>query len=274
MGQLARYAHLGKGIPRVCRLGLATRDNTTLTARDVRHAIDRGVNYLNWCTHADGLSRAIAELKHRRDRVVVAVQFYAHSAGEARRELDGYLRELRTDYVDIVTFYYLEHRSEWRRITGRDGAMETLHRARDVGQVRLIGVTSHQRRLAAEIAGSGAIDLLMIRYNAAHRGAEHDIFPYLQKGFPVVAYTCLRWGALIRPTPKDPPDATVPTSHDCYRFVMTHPSVSVAVMAPNGRRELDADLALLDEWRRLRRDEMAAVCAHGERVSRTAGSFP
>jgi len=40
----------------VCRLGLATRGNTHLASQDVAHAIDRGINYLNWCGHPDGMS--------------------------------------------------------------------------------------------------------------------------------------------------------------------------------------------------------------------------
>ena len=42
------------GLGRVCRLGLATRGNTSLEPDDVEHAVDCGVNYLNWCRHADG----------------------------------------------------------------------------------------------------------------------------------------------------------------------------------------------------------------------------
>ena len=68
--------------------------------------------------------------------------------------------------------------------------------------MRLLGLTSHQRKLAAETARSGLLDLLMIRYNAAHRGAETDIFPVTDAlGLPVVVYTCLRWGTLLRLDP-------------------------------------------------------------------------
>ena len=35
----------------------------------------------------------------------------------------------------------------------------------------------------------------MIRYNAAHRGAEREVFPVTEAlGLPVIAYTALRWG--------------------------------------------------------------------------------
>src|SRR5690348_4757551 len=50
----------------ICRLGLATRGNCGLTPDDVRHAVESGVNFLNWCGAPDGLSEFIAGLGSRR----------------------------------------------------------------------------------------------------------------------------------------------------------------------------------------------------------------
>ncbi len=269
-----RTTCLGRTVP-VCRLGLATRGESRLTAADVRHSIDRGVNFLNWCGRPDGLSRAVAELGPRRESVVVAVQLESASAVEAAGEFDGLLAQLGTEYVDVVTYYYVERVHEWKSIIGPGGAHEQMVRARDAGKVRLLGVTSHQRHLAALMAQSGLLDLVMIRYNAAHRGAESDIFPVTDRiGMPVIAYTCLRWGALLKPTHEDPPNLVSPSAPDCYRFVLQSPSIAVAIMAPNNRSELDDNLSLLDRWEPLSSSENAAIAAHGERVRRTAGNFP
>ena len=270
----ARYAELGK-LGRVCRLGLATRGNTHLEADAVLAAIDRGVDYLNWCGHPDGMSRAVRRLGSRRREVFVAVQLDARTANSARRELAELLGELGTDYVDVVTYYYVERREEWEQITGRGGAAEALQAARADGTVRAIGLTSHQRTLAAEIAEGGELDLLMIRYNAAHRGAEEEVFPLtLSRAIPVVTYTGLRWGALLRATPDDPPEFELPTAGECYRFMLCHPGVTVGLMAPDGSGELEEDLALLDDWRGLSIDRYEALRQHGDRVHRHGGSFP
>ena len=55
----------------VCRLGLACRGGSGLRPEDVHHALGRGVNFLNWPGTEDALSRAVAELGPRRERVVV-----------------------------------------------------------------------------------------------------------------------------------------------------------------------------------------------------------
>ena len=259
----------------VCRLGLATRGTGRLEPPDIMHAIDRGINFLNWHGGADGLSRAIAELGPRREHVVVCVQFEARTAAEAERELASILRELRTDHVDVLTFYYVEHASEWEQITGPGGALEYCRRAQVQGKVRMLGVTSHQRPLAARMTQSGLLDMLMIRYNAAHRGAETDIFPITDaRKLPVVTYTSLRWGALLEVTPDDPRDFAPPPAPAWYRWALQNPSVTVALMAPQARAELDEDLSIVEAWRPLSDEEYRRLADHGQRVRRHAGRFP
>ncbi len=265
----------------VARLGLASRGNTALTPDDVLLAVDRGIGFLNWPGFAEGpdgadaLSAAIASLGRRREEVVVCIQFGSRTAGEARDELAAALRELRTDHIDVVTLYYVEEEAEWRQIAAPGGALEVLRAAKWHGVVRWIGITSHQRRLAAQIAGTGLIDVLMIRYNAAHRGAETEILPLARaKGLPIIAYTALRWGALLKPTPDDPPGFEPPPAPLWYRFVLEEPAVSVVLAAPNSRAEIEATLELLTVNGPLPGEELTRLRTHGDRVRRHAGAFP
>jgi predicted aldo/keto reductase-like oxidoreductase len=291
-----RTAQLHPDLPQVTRLGLATRGNNELRPEDVHHAIDRGINYLNWCGRPDGLSRAIAELGEQRDKAVIAVQLQARDGAGMERQIDRALAELNTDRIDVVTLYYIESQREWDGLIAPGGALIALEAAKQTGAVRMIGLTSHQRTLAAGWAQTGRLDLLMLRYNAAHRGAETEVFPYIRPvtgestinsrsdgdpdigasvanepikkapAVPFVAYTCLRWGALMEPTPADPPGFTPPPAREWYRYVLAQPRVDVALMAPRTRAELDHDLPLLDDWRPPNADERAILEAHGERV--------
>jgi predicted aldo/keto reductase-like oxidoreductase len=264
----------------VCRLGLASYGQTAITPDDVLSAVDRGVNFLNWQglaegpAAADAFTRAVAGLGADRPSVVVCAQFAARTAADAAAELRSALALLRTEYIDVLTLYYVERAEEWDEIVAPGGALGYLQDARRDGTVRRIGVTSHQRKLAAKMAASGLLDLVMVRYNAAHRGAEADVFPVTQpRGLPVIAYTALRWGALLRPTPDDPPGFAVPRPPAWYRFVLQHPAVAVTLAAPQSQAELDEDLGVLDATGPLGEDEYAALAAHGERVRRHAGAF-
>ncbi len=277
---MERLARLGANLPAVCRLGLATRGNTHLEADDVHRAVAQGINYLNWCGKPDGLSRAVAEMGPQRANIVLAAQFKARAAAEAEREMDRILAETRSERLEVATFYYVECEAEWREIIGPGGAWDVLRRRKREGQLGLIGLTSHQRPLAARwagettAAGERRLDLLMIRYNAAHRGAERDVFPNARKiGLPAVTFTGLRWKDLLQPTPFDPDGFRPPSAADCYRFCLANPAVSVAVTAPNDRGELAENLRLLDDWTAPAAGQLQAMRAHGDRVRRHAREF-
>jgi aryl-alcohol dehydrogenase-like predicted oxidoreductase len=265
----------------VCRLGLASYSGNALTPDDVFHALARGVNFINWLGLAEGppdsdaFSAAVAALGPERPSAVVCAQFGARTAPDAATELRSALATLGTDYIDVLTIYYVEEEGEWEGITSPEGSLRYLRDAKRDGTVRRIGVTSHQRPLAARMAESGLLDLIMVRYNAAHRGAEQDVFPVTQRlGLPVIAYTALRWGALLRGTPDDPPGFVVPRAPAWYRFVLQNPAVAVTLAAPNTRGELDEGLRVLEAPGPLGDEEYAALAEHGQRVRRHAGGFP
>ena len=115
----------------------------------------------------------------------------------------------------------------------------------------------------------------MIRYNAAHRGAEQDVFPITDRiQIPVITYTGLRWGALMKSTPAAPTGFVPPSAAMWYRFVISHPSVSVSLMAPNTREELESNLTIIDNWEGLTHDEYQLMVHHALRVRQHAGHFP
>ena len=100
----------------VCRLGLASHMDTDIEPADILHALGRGVNFLNWAGDAEVFSRTIAGLGPRRHGVIVCVQFAARTGKDAAEELHSILTTLRTDYVDVLTFYYVESADEWREL--------------------------------------------------------------------------------------------------------------------------------------------------------------
>ena len=271
---MRRIASIAPGTQRVCRLGLATRGGCGLRPDDVDLALQRGVNYLNWCGHPDGLSEAVKRLGSRRNNIVLAVQFQSRTSREAAIEFRSLLDGLGTDHIDIATLYYVESAEEWDALTSPGGAWEYLDEQKRAGRLRLIGLTSHQRKLAASWARTGLLDMLMIRYNAAHCGAENDVFPVTSKlKMPVVTFTGLRWKALLEATPEDAVDFVPPSAAECYRFCLANENITVVLSAPGNRKELEDNLTLLDDWRPPSSVEMRAIRAHGERVRRHAGAF-
>jgi predicted aldo/keto reductase-like oxidoreductase len=87
----------------------------------------------------------------------------------------------------------------------------------------------------------------MLRYNAAHRGAEQDVFPFVPAANRpgIIAYTATSWGQLLRPG-KMPPGEPPLTAADCYRFALSHPNVDVCMTGPKNADQLAHALTALD----------------------------
>jgi aryl-alcohol dehydrogenase-like predicted oxidoreductase len=106
----------------------------------------------------------------------------------------------------------------------------------------------------------------MIRYNAAHRGAEQDIFPFLHAHNPgLVSYTATRWKYLIRRQSGWPKEKQIPSAAQCYRFVLSNPHVDVCMMAPSNMKQMDEDLAALQQGP-LTDEEMALIKKFGDLI--------
>jgi hypothetical protein len=99
---------------------------------------------------------------------------------------------------------------------------------------------------AAELAANGTLESIMVRYNAAPRGAETEIFPQLADMHPrpaVIGYTATRWTQLFRRPRGYPRDGRLPTPGMCYRFVMSNPAVNVCITAPGNETQFARNLA-------------------------------
>ncbi|MCW5802974.1 MAG: aldo/keto reductase [Deltaproteobacteria bacterium] len=224
---------LGK---RVFRLGLAA--NYGIDEAGVRAALDRGINYV-YFTVRGAMARPLRDaLARRRDELVVAAgPVVGYFGGSVRRSCERTLKKLGTDYLDVFQLMWLGVGSAWT-----DGTLAELRHLKESGKVRALGVSIHDRERAGRLAADSPLDLLMIRYNAAHPGAERDIFPHLAARQPhLVAYTATSWRKLLQ-RPKGW-DGNVMTAGDCYRFCLSSPHVDVVLNGPASEQQLAENLA-------------------------------
>lgn len=94
----------------------------------------------------------------------------------------------------------------------------------------------------AEAGKDPRFDILLLRYNAAHRGAEKDIFPYLPSQKPgIIAFTATDYMQLSR-SKKIPKGEKRPSAGDCYRFVLSNPHVDMTITSPWNRSQMRENL--------------------------------
>ncbi|UCC43080.1 MAG: aldo/keto reductase [Candidatus Zixiibacteriota bacterium] len=230
----------------------------------VHRALDAGLNYFFCYGFDTQVTRVLRDLPiSQRDGLTIATGAYNLILGHPnlRRTLEKRLRQLRTDCVAVFLFLGVMKEKELT-----DHVREEMVRFREEGKVRAIGLSTHNRKLAGKLASEGLFDILMMRYNAAHRGAEQDIFPYLADHNPgVVSYTATRWKYLLRRPKGWPKDCRIPTAGECYRFVLSNPHVHVCMTAPSNVKQLEENLAAMGDGP-LSEEDHAYLCKVGDAV--------
>jgi aryl-alcohol dehydrogenase-like predicted oxidoreductase len=226
------------GNRRIHRLGLAP--SYGLDEKGCAEALEQ-VQYVFWNPRATRFTGPLREACRRdRERFVIAGgPTIALFPGQLQRYVDRARKVLGTDYLDVLQLYWVSRMS---RLS--PAMLEEMVRIRESGAVRALGVSIHDRPRAGRLAEDSALDLLMIRYNAAHPGAEADVFPHLARRQPaVVAYTATSWRKLLKAPAgwKGP----VMTAGDCYRFCLSSPHVDLVLTGPKDVRELRENLAAL-----------------------------
>jgi len=227
----------------------------------VREAIELGANYIFWSPVKKFLRTIIRDTVMKdRDRFLLATgPILGYFAGSVRRAVEKALRASGSDYLDVVQVFWAGKMSF---LTG--SVIGELVKLREEGKARSIGVSIHDRKRAAKLAAEGPLDFFMIRYNAAHPGAEVDIFPHLPAKKPVIAaYTATSWRKLLSP----PKGWTGPaaTAGDCYRFCLTNPNVDLVVSAPKTAAQMRENMQALARGP-LSDEEMARMRALGKVV--------
>jgi aryl-alcohol dehydrogenase-like predicted oxidoreductase len=232
---------LGRTGLSVTRLGIAASYGTDEAM--IEAAVERGVNYLWWgALRTKKMARGIrAVARNGREDLVIVLHAVTRKPAAIATLVEDSLSRLGVDYIDVLLLAGHSRKPDPR-------LMEQARSLKEKGRVRFLALSSHRRMLFPELESDREIDIYHLRYNAAHRGAETEVFDRLsEQGAPgIVAFTSNRWGSLIDPA-RMPPGESPPSPADCYRFVLSHPRVHVACCGPADAEELRQNLECLDQ---------------------------
>ncbi|MBE9171200.1 aldo/keto reductase [Pleurocapsales cyanobacterium LEGE 06147] len=222
-------------------LGLAA--NQTMEQSCVNRAFAAGINYFFFYNLS--FTNLLDELKplltHNREELMVATGSQSRDKSELTQYLDKVRRCLEIDVVDVFFIEYVSPLDEMSQI---QEVLDKLHTWQEKGWIRYVGVTVHNRPLALKLIGDKKCEVLMHRYNMAHRGVEQEVLPAaLEARIPIIAFTCTRWGSLLKGHPNW--QAPVPQAADCYRYALQHPAVRLALTAPQTLTQLEENLRVL-----------------------------
>jgi D-threo-aldose 1-dehydrogenase len=184
---------------------------------------------------------------------------FDYSADGVRRSLDESLERLGLDHVDIL--YVHDPDDHWEQAIG--GAYPALHRLREQGVVRAIGVGIKQWEMLVRFAQEADPDVFMVagRYTLLDQSALPGLLPLcLEKGISVVVAGVMNTGLLADPRPQATFDYTpvdsdtlaralrlkdvcerhgVPLKAAAIQFPFAHPAVAGVVAGVRSPEHLD-----------------------------------
>ena len=175
----------------------------------IKRALDLGINFFDTAnTYSGGtseeyLGRAIRK-NVARDKVVLASKVYFNeghlSKAAIEREIEGTLKRLGTDYLDL----YIIHRFDYG--TPIEETMEALHGLVKAGKVRALGASAmygyqfYNMQLAARDNGWTPFVSMQDHYNPLYREDERELIPICrQMNVALTPYSPLASGRCARP---------------------------------------------------------------------------
>jgi aryl-alcohol dehydrogenase-like predicted oxidoreductase len=148
----------------------------------LRFAHERGVR--SWDT-ADQYGThphvAAALTQVPRDSVVVATKTTSRTAEQVQQDVERFLAELGTDYLDVVLFHCMTE-ADWP--ARMDGPMGVLSRLKEQGRIRAVGVSCHDFGALQSATQTGWVDVVLARINYAGRNMDagpDQVVPVLEE---------------------------------------------------------------------------------------------
>jgi aryl-alcohol dehydrogenase-like predicted oxidoreductase len=201
-----------------------TSDDESLAA--IRRARELGVTFFDTAdSYGFGRSESLLGivLSRRRNDVVIAtkVGVTRDAEGKVRKDfsrthiqhaVDGSLKRLRTDYIDL----YQLHNPTLDELR-RDDIHEAMDRLQEAGKIRFWGVSVTTPEEGLEIISRGWGYALQVLYNVLNQAPAKELFPLAkQKGYGIIARVPLASGLL---SGKFRPDSTFPADDVRQNFL-------------------------------------------------------
>lgn len=171
---------------------LMYKDEESATAI-LNRAIDLGITYLDTAyAYGDGESerRVGKVMASRRKEVWLATKIPDRTRDEFLRRLEGSLKRLGTDHVDLVHIHSLGQAEDLKKTEAADGALKGLMEAREQKMARFVGMTSHTNgEVLAQAIERHDLDCVQMALNASRNGRFEELAlpAAVAKGLGIIA---------------------------------------------------------------------------------------
>jgi len=230
----------------------------------LNRAIDGGINFVDTADcYGDSEEKIGLALKGRRKEFRLSTKIDERDGIGVRNKLERCLRHLRTDCIDLVFFHDVRG-SEYERIFDT-GGLEALQRARKEGKFLQIGISIHHSiPMMRKAVESGVFSALMVAYSALDEDRlAADLLPIAQKtGVGLIAMKPLAGGRLgecssfLKSKKIIPGESLAQVS---LRYVLSNPNITCAIPGMMRQHELNENLQVGKQPRKINREEIKAL---------------
>ena len=244
------YVTLGKSGLRISRLGFGGIPIQRIDQEGTRVLVDRlveeGINFIDsargYTVSEEYLGYA---LEGRREKFVLATKSMARTKEAMEADIEKSLHNFRTDYIDL---YQVHNPSmeQLEQVMAPGGALEALMEAKEAGKIGHIGLTAHAEAVFEKALELPWVETIMFPYNIVETQCTHLIHACAEKNIGFIDMKPLAGGAIE--------DADL-----AMRFVCTNPDVTVVIPGMYDIREIDENLAAVEDTSALTEDELLKI---------------
>ena len=145
-------------------------------------ALDAGVSYIDTAyAYGQGQSETwVGKLMPaRRQSVFLATKVSVRPGDDAKRSIEGSLRRLNTDHVDLLHIHDLKTAEDLAEIEKKGNVLDVIRQMRDQKMARFIGITSHTDPAVLKTAlERHDFDCTQMALNAAKAGMAAGVSAY------------------------------------------------------------------------------------------------
>ena len=188
-----------------------------------------------------GSHKHLAEVLEGIDRSTVTITTKTTSRGykEEGRDIKRFLKEIGTDYLDIVLLHSIME-SDWNK--RYSGAIDALSEAKEEGLVRALGISCHSFDALKTVAHSQWVDVLLVRINRYGKNMDasvKEVVPVLKKihaaGKGIYAMKVFGQGSLMK------------SKKQCMEYVLNLDCIDAMTIGMKSKVELLENLSLLSQ---------------------------
>lgn len=177
------------------------------TEREIKLAIEQGINYFDTAYIYSGSEAALGEIlekNHLRDKVNIATKlphYLIKSPAGLDKLFNEELRRLRTDHVEYYLMHMLNDIEAWQRLQDM-GIEDWIAEKKRTGQIKQVGFSYHGNTdMFCKILDAYDWDFCQIQYNYLDEHAQagrKGLYHAHEKGIPVIIMEPLRGGKLVK----------------------------------------------------------------------------